>query len=133
MLDGKVLLRRLAEAGAVADRQAETSARAVERAEASLADAQARLVAAERDLGRAEIRAPFSGIVGARPVRTGDVVQPGTALVSVVDPGSMELRAQVPAAAIRELEALSDETLRDIGLRREEIRDVVARAEMPWS
>jgi uncharacterized protein YjiS (DUF1127 family) len=41
--------------------------------------------------------------------------------------------ARSRAAAIRELEALSDETLRDIGLRREEIRDVVARAEMPWS
>ncbi|MDH4094646.1 MAG: DUF1127 domain-containing protein [Betaproteobacteria bacterium] len=41
--------------------------------------------------------------------------------------------ARSRAAAIRELERLSDETLRDIGLRREEIRDVVARAELPWS
>ena len=43
------------------------------------------------------------------------------------------VNARSRAAAIRELEALSDETLRDIGLRREEIRNVVARAEMPWS
>ena len=35
--------------------------------------------------------------------------------------------------AIRELERLSDHTLRDIGLRRGEIRDAVYRKAMPWS
>lgn len=36
-------------------------------------------------------------------------------------------------SAIRELERLSDRTLRDIGLHRGEIRDKVYRREMPWS
>lgn len=35
--------------------------------------------------------------------------------------------------AIRELERLSDHTLRDIGLHRGEIRDAVYRKAMPWS
>ena len=36
-------------------------------------------------------------------------------------------------SAIRELERLSDHTLRDIGLHRGEIRDAVYRKAMPWS
>jgi uncharacterized protein YjiS (DUF1127 family) len=36
-------------------------------------------------------------------------------------------------SAIRELERLSDHTLRDIGLQRGELRDVVYRKAMPWS
>jgi uncharacterized protein YjiS (DUF1127 family) len=36
-------------------------------------------------------------------------------------------------SAIRELERLSDHTLRDIGLHRGEIRDAVYREATPWS
>lgn len=36
-------------------------------------------------------------------------------------------------SAIRELERLSDHTLRDIGLHRGGIRDAVNRKAMPWS
>ena len=43
------------------------------------------------------------------------------------------VNARSRAAAIRELEALSDETLRDIGLPRSQIRARVMQAEMPWS
>lgn len=43
------------------------------------------------------------------------------------------VQARSRAAAIRELERLSDETLRDIGLPRGEIRARVMQAEMPWS
>jgi uncharacterized protein YjiS (DUF1127 family) len=37
------------------------------------------------------------------------------------------------SAAIRQLEFLRDDTLRDLGLRRGEIYDRVRRAELPWS
>ncbi|HJS39543.1 MAG TPA: DUF1127 domain-containing protein [Burkholderiales bacterium] len=43
------------------------------------------------------------------------------------------VNARSRAAAIRQLERLSDETLRDIGLERDRIRTAVRRAEMPWS
>lgn len=43
----------------------------------------------------------------------------------------LELRSK--AAAIRELERLSDHMLRDIGLHRSGIREAVDRAQLPWS
>jgi uncharacterized protein YjiS (DUF1127 family) len=43
----------------------------------------------------------------------------------------VELRSK--AAAIRELERLSDHMLRDIGLHRSGIRDAVSTQRMPWS
>lgn len=43
----------------------------------------------------------------------------------------VELRSK--AAAIRELERLSDHMLKDIGLERSGIRDAVNKQRMPWS
>lgn len=94
---------RLAAAGALADQSAEQARAAVLAAEASLADAEARRTAAGTLLGKAEARAPFAGIVSARPVSLGDIVQPGTPLVTVVDPASMELGAAVPVGALEAL------------------------------
>ena len=94
---------RLSEAGALAQRELETARWDVTNAEAGVADAKARLSNAERQLGNTEIRAPFTGIVSARPADVGDVVQLGTAIVTVVDPGSMRLEATVPAEQLREI------------------------------
>ncbi len=91
---------RLSEAGAIAERDLEGSRLSSQSAEAALADAKARLTNAERMLAKTEIRAPFAGVVSARPVNSGDVVQAGTALVTVVDPSRLEIEANVPAEAI---------------------------------
>jgi membrane fusion protein (multidrug efflux system) len=56
----------------------------------TLAQAQAAHAAVDQvrlDLDRTEIRAPVSGVVGARAVRPGQYVRPGTALMSVVPLG----------------------------------------------
>ncbi|MFN3512495.1 MAG: HlyD family secretion protein [Phenylobacterium sp.] len=56
----------------------------------TLAQAQAALATVEQariDLDRTEIRAPASGVVGARSVRPGQYVRPGSALMSVVPLG----------------------------------------------
>lgn len=42
------------------------------------------LARAERDLGFTTIRAPFDGVIGNRAVQTGDYVQPGQRLASLV-------------------------------------------------
>jgi RND family efflux transporter MFP subunit len=94
---------RLSEAGAIAERELETARWDVTNAEAAVADAKARLSNAERQLGNTEIRAPFSGVVSARPADVGDVVQLGTALVTVVDPASMRLEASVPAEQLKDI------------------------------
>ena len=94
---------RLAEAGALAERELEAARWEVVNAEAGVSDAKARLSGAERQLGNTEIRAPFTGVVSARPADVGDVVQMGTAIVTVVDPASMLLEATVPAEQLKDV------------------------------
>ena len=88
---------KLVEAGAIAERDVEQARSANQQAQSLLADAKARLTNAEETLKRTEIRAPFDGVVSTRSVSAGDVVQPGGALYTVVDPSSMRLEASVPA------------------------------------
>ena len=91
---------RLAQAGALADRDLELARWNAMSAEATLADAEARLTLAERLLQKTTIRAPFAGIVSEREVRTGDVVQLGAELATVVDLRSLRLEANVPVSAL---------------------------------
>jgi membrane fusion protein, multidrug efflux system len=88
---------RLAQAGAVADRDLEQARASVTNAEGMAADAQARFATAEKQLARTTVRAPFSGVVSEKTVSAGDVVQPGGQLFKVIDPSSMRLEASVPA------------------------------------
>jgi membrane fusion protein, multidrug efflux system len=92
--------QRLEAAGAVAPRDVEAAQRTLAAAQAAMADAQSRLTAAEQQLLKTSFRAPFTGLVSERPVNAGDVVQPGTAMVTVVDPASMRLEGSVPAEQI---------------------------------
>jgi RND family efflux transporter MFP subunit len=91
---------KLLAAGAIADRDVENARRADQAARSQLADAQARLTLAQKQVDDAQVRAPFGGIVNARTVSTGDVVQVGNALFVVVDPSSMRLEASVPASQL---------------------------------
>ncbi|HKR08364.1 MAG TPA: efflux RND transporter periplasmic adaptor subunit [Gemmatimonadaceae bacterium] len=88
---------KLLAAGAIAERDIEQSRRASIAAQAALEDANSRLASAERQYRSTTVTAPFAGVVSDRPVSAGDVVQPGTALFTVVDPSSMRLEASVPA------------------------------------
>ena len=90
----------LLKAGAIAERAVEQSRAQVTSARAQLATAQAQLASAEKQSANTRIAAPFAGIVSARQVNAGDVVSPGTALITVVDPSTMRLEASVPAEAL---------------------------------
>ncbi|MEX2110475.1 MAG: efflux RND transporter periplasmic adaptor subunit [Gemmatimonadaceae bacterium] len=89
--------QKLFAAGAIAERDIELSRRASISAQAALEDANSRLATAQRQLRSTTVTAPFSGVVSERPVSAGDVVQPGAAMFTVVDPSSMRLEASVPA------------------------------------
>ena len=89
--------KTLLAAGAIAERDIEQSRRASIAAQASLEDANSRLATAEKAYRSTTVTAPFGGVVSERPVSSGDVVQPGTPLFTVVDPSSMRLEASVPA------------------------------------
>ncbi|HEV2847190.1 MAG TPA: efflux RND transporter periplasmic adaptor subunit [Thermoanaerobaculia bacterium] len=89
--------RVLAQAGAVADRNVETANQSVVSAQAAVAQARSQLSNAEKQLGYTRIVAPFNGVVSERQAAAGDVVQPGTAVYTIVDPSSLELEASIPA------------------------------------
>lgn len=93
----------LAAAGAIAERDLELARNQLSQAQAALADARARASTAREQLGNSTVTAPISGIVSERPVSAGDVVQPGGALFTIVDPGSMQLEASVPASVLGQL------------------------------
>jgi RND family efflux transporter MFP subunit len=90
-------------AGAVAQRNVETAQQTVVQAQTAVAQARSQLASAEKQLGYTRATAPFSGVVSERPVTAGDVVQPGTALYTVVDPSSFQLEASVPAEQLSSL------------------------------
>jgi RND family efflux transporter MFP subunit len=69
-------------------------------AEAKLAATRARLSAATEALEHTLIRAPFAGIISARPVNTGDIIESGNVVFEVLDPTTMYLESSVPATHI---------------------------------
>jgi RND family efflux transporter MFP subunit len=93
----------LLKAGAIAPRDAETAQQTYISAQAALDDAKSRLAAAEKTLENTRIVAPFAGVVSERSVSAGDVVQPGGALFTVINPSSMRLDVSVPAERIADL------------------------------
>lgn len=95
--------QKLLAAGAIAERDIEQSRRTAIAANAALADARARLSTAAKQVGNTNVTSPMSGIVSERPVSAGDVVQPGTALFTVVDPSSMRLEGAVPSEALSQV------------------------------
>jgi len=64
--------------------------------QAQVANARAQLVQAETRLGYTKIYAPVSGTVSVRAARQGEVVNPGTPIVTIVDFGDTWVRAAAP-------------------------------------
>lgn len=71
--------------------------------ETELADARARLSAARIEVDNTQVRAPFAGVLDERQVELGDYVQPGQALLTVVDISHLKVSAQVPQQVIATL------------------------------
>jgi RND family efflux transporter MFP subunit len=87
----------LLKAGAIAERDLELVRNQYTQADAQLANAKAQLANAQKQLSKATVAAPFTGSVSVRQVSAGDIVQPGTALYTIVNPSTMRLEASVPA------------------------------------
>jgi RND family efflux transporter MFP subunit len=96
--------RILGAEGVVAARDVEIARQQVVAARAQLAQAEAQLSTVRQQLGNTRVTAPFTGVVSDRPVNAGDVVQPGTAVYTIVDPSSLELEASVPAERLSALQ-----------------------------
>lgn len=63
---------------------------------AAAAQAQAALHAAETMVGYLTIRAPYDGVITARHAETGDMAQPGRALLEMADPQHLRFEARIP-------------------------------------
>ncbi|HET9956786.1 MAG TPA: efflux RND transporter periplasmic adaptor subunit [Polyangiaceae bacterium] len=92
--------RSLVESGALPTADLDRARNAVEAAQAQLADTQARTASTQRQVASAVATSPFDGVVSAQSVHEGDVVAPGTRLLTVIDPSSVRLEAQVASSAL---------------------------------
>ena len=73
-------------------------------AEAQVSAARARQKSVWQQIDDTTVKAPFAGIVSDRPANLGDVVSPGTALFTIIDPSSMRLEALVPSDQIQQVQ-----------------------------
>ena len=90
--------------------QGMTSAQALDDAEgrrnsaqSELVAARSRVVAAQQQLRRTEVRAPFDGVVSERKASVGDTAQVGKELLKVIDPRSMRFEGLVSADRMAEV------------------------------
>lgn len=90
-------------AGAIADRDLEVSHNQSVAADAATADAKSKLTTAEKQLANATVRAPFDGVVSTRPASSGDVLQVGNPIMTIVDPTELQLEASVAAEFIAQI------------------------------
>jgi RND family efflux transporter MFP subunit len=95
--------RALVKGGALAARDLEQVENSVAGADAQLAAARSRLTSVEQQLDDTSVKAPFAGVVSARPASVGDVVAPGAELLTIIDPSSMRLEALVPSDQVPQL------------------------------
>jgi RND family efflux transporter MFP subunit len=95
--------KTLVAAGAIAERDVEGAERAELVAQAQLADVKSRLSTVEKNLRNATVRAPFAGVVAEKSVSPGDIVAPGAALFTIIDPNSLRVEASVPTSALSDV------------------------------
>lgn len=85
----------LVASGSVPRANLEVDENALKAAEARLAEARAQESSAQHRLDAAVVRAPLTGVVSAKAVHRGDVVAPGSPLLTIIDPSSMRLEASI--------------------------------------
>lgn len=100
--------QRLVKSGTVSRETAEQNATTVATARAALAQAQAALNTLDVQLRRTEIRAPFAGIVSARPAVPGIIVQASTEIARIQENGALEARIDLPEHTISTLQPGTD-------------------------
>jgi multidrug efflux pump subunit AcrA (membrane-fusion protein) len=91
--------RRFAQALSI-EQQIHQAQADIQSAEAEVARSRAQLQEAEANRSDLRIVAPFDGTVATRSTEPGEVVAPGTAIVTILNPGQIYLRAFIPEGEI---------------------------------
>ena len=77
---------------------------AISQAKAALASARTQLKRAQLEVKYLQVRAPFDGIVEARPLEVGDLVTPGTLCATVIELNPLKIAAIATEAEVRDIE-----------------------------
>ena len=114
--------------------QGMTSAQALDDAEgrrnsaqSELVAARGRVVSAQQQLRRTEVRAPFDGVVSERKASVGDTAAAGKELVKVIDPRGMRFEGMISADRMDDVKAGQRVTFRINGFGDEEFAGSVKR------
>ena len=78
---------------------------ALDRARSDYAAAQAAAGQSQVVVGHAAVTAPLNGIVARRLIEAGEMASPGTQLLTVYDPSSLRVTAQVPQRLLPQLKS----------------------------
>lgn len=98
-----VRTRKLFEAGAASQRDAEEADTALRTSEAQLKAAEEQVSQQRAELGYYKVTAPASGVVGDIPVRVGDRVTKSTTLTNIDENDALEVYLSVPVSRAPEL------------------------------
>jgi membrane fusion protein (multidrug efflux system) len=96
-------------------------------AQSELEAAKTRVVLAQQQQARTEVRAPFDGVVSDRKVSAGDTAQVGKELLKVIDPTSMRLEGLVSSDQIGAVKAGQAVSFRVNGYGEQEFAGKVRR------
>jgi RND family efflux transporter MFP subunit len=96
-------------------------------AQSEVSAARARLVAAQQQVSRTVVRAPFDGIVSDRKVSPGDTAAIGKELLKVIDPASMRFEGRVSADKIAAVKVGQPVMFRVNGYGEQQFAGVVKR------
>lgn len=107
---------RLADSGLTPSATVESEKASIEALKANLSALEAQVEAAELVIRNATITAPFDGIVAARSIEPGQLINSGAALFDLVDLSMMEMTAYVPVSASPKLSPGQGVTLTVEGL-----------------
>lgn len=88
-------LQSLAERKLTSRSQLETGLRTLRVSQATLADARASFSQAQQDVGRTELRAPFTGLVRSENVDIGQFVSRGAAIAQIYASDQVEIRLPI--------------------------------------
>jgi len=89
----------------VSEQQRDAALSAYEQAKALVEAARARLKQAELNLRYTDVKAPVSGITGTRLVDPGNLVNPGTALVTITEVNPIYAEFSIPDSDLMRLKA----------------------------
>jgi len=113
--------------GALAARDLEQARNMVTAAEAQVAAARSRETSVRQLLDDTTVRAPISGVVSERPANAGDIISPGTPLVTIIDPSSMRLEAAVASEQVASVRPAAKVRFRIRGVSAEEFIGTIDR------